>query len=126
MFYNEYKTKAIDWVTADIKIMLVNGYTQDIDAHSNIGDITGEITGDGYTAGGQALVNKSVARDDTNDLAKYDADDVVWTGTLSATGAVIYLNGSTLIAYIDFGELKESLNDNFIIQWHTNGVFTLG
>ncbi len=126
MFYNEYKTKAIDWVTADIKIMLVNGYTQDIDAHSNIGDITGEITGDGYTAGGQALVNKSVARDDTNDFAKYDADDVVWTGTLSATGAVVYLNGSTLIAYIDFGELKESLNDNFIIQWHTNGVFTLG
>jgi len=133
--YNEYKKEIgkIDWTSDTIKVMLVDsGYTLDIDAHSNVNNITHEVSGTGYTAGGATLANKSVTRDDTNDWSKYDADDVTWANsTITARGAVVYLDTgtastSTLIAYVDFVTDKSSSAGDFIIQWHTDGVFRLG
>jgi len=133
--YNEFKAKigSIDWANDTIKVALVtSSYTLDIDAHSNFDDITNEVSGTGYTAGGAALANKTVTRDDTNDWAKYDADDVTWANsTITARGAVIYkdtgtTSTSTLVAYVDFVTDKSSSAGDFIIQWHTDGVFRLG
>jgi len=136
--YNEFKHKigVIDWATASVKVMLVdNTYTLDIDAHSQkdeIDALTVEISGTGYTAGGQALANKAITRDDTNDWSKFDADDALWgSSTLTARGAIVYLATGTpatetLIAYIDFISDKSSSAGDFIIQWHTDGVFRIG
>ncbi|RLF01919.1 MAG: hypothetical protein DRJ64_09975, partial [Thermoprotei archaeon] len=105
------------------------------DAHSNKDDIdslTVEVSGTGYTADGELLSNKAIARDDTNDWSKYDADDVTWaSSTITARGAIVYLDTgtpatSTLIAYVDFVTDKSSSAGDFIIQWHTDGVFRLG
>ena len=136
--YNEYKKEigVINWLTDDIRVMLVdNTYTLDIDAHSNKDDIDGlsvEVSGTGYTAGGELLANMSISRDDVNDWSKFDADDVTWgSSTLTARGAIVYLDTgtpatSTLIAYVDFVTDKSSSAGDFIIQWHSDGVFRLG
>ena len=136
--YNEFKKEigVIDWLTATVKVMLVdNTYTLDIDAHSQIDEIdalTVEISGTGYTAGGIALANKSIARDDVNDWSVFDADDAVWgSSTITARGAIVYLDTgvattSTLIAYIDFVSDKSSDAGDFVVQWHTDGVYRLG
>ena len=136
--YNEYKKEIgnIAWNTATVKAMLVdNTYTLDIDTHSQkdeIDTLAVEISGTGYTAGGMALANKAITRDDVNDWSKFDADDVIWSAsTLTARGAIIYLDTgvpatSTLIAYVDFVSDKVSSAGDFVIQWHTDGVFRLG
>ncbi len=137
--YNEYKKEigVIDWETANIRVMLVdNTYTVDIDGDSNKSDIdtaTVELPdGNGYTLDGALLVGKSITRDDANDWSKFDADDVTWgSSTLTARGAIVYLDTgtastSTLIAYVDFVTDKSSSSGDFIIQWHSDGVFRLG
>ena len=136
--YNEYKAKigTIDWssVGVDIRVILVtSAYTPDEDNHANYDDITNELpTANGYTLGGALLVNKAIGIDTTNDWSKFDADDVTWvTSTLTARGAVVYFDTgvpatSTLIAYIDFISDKVSNAGDFVIQWHTDGVFRIG
>jgi hypothetical protein len=136
--YNEFKKEigVIDWTTATIKVMLVDSnYALDIDAHSFKSDIDAlsvEVSGTGYTAGGADLANKTVTRDDTNDWSVFDADDVVWSSsTITARGAIVYYDTgtastSTLIAFVDFVTDKSSSDGDFIIQWHTDGVYRLG
>ena len=136
--YNNYKNNIgkIDWsdnVGVSIKLMLVdNTYTVDIDSHLNKSDVDAlsvEPTGAGYTAGGESLTNRSVTVDNVNDWSKYDADDITWlASTITAKGAVVYLDTgdastSTLITYIDFATDKSSSDGDFLIQWHTDGVF---
>lgn len=136
--YNEFKKEIglIDWLTATVKVMLVDAtYSLDIDAHSQKDEIdllTVEVSGAGYTAGGVALANKSVTRDDSNDWSKFDADDALWsTSTITARGAIVYLDTgntatSTLIAYIDFVTDKSSSVGDFIVQFHADGIYRIG
>ena len=136
--YNEYKKQigSVDWADnagTTIKVALVTSdYVADIDTHLNFEDITNEITGAGYVAGGIATLNRLVTVDLANDWSKFDADDAVWANsTLTARGAIVYLDtgnpaDSTLIAFIDFIADKSSSAGDFIVQWHTDGVFRIG
>ena len=133
--YNQYKLKmgTIDWETAAIKVMLVtDSYGLDLDLHENRDDVVHEVSGTGYTTGGQALVAKTVTRDDANDWAVYDATDALWpNSTITARYGIVYLDSGldstdTLIAYVDFLTNKISDGADFIIQWHDTGVFRLG
>jgi len=135
VIYNSFKKSingTVNFATDTIKVMLVDDtYEPDIDTHQFIDDVTGEVTGTGYTAGGATLSNKSVTVDTTNDLAKYDADNITWANsTITAYGAVIYQDTGTpstsgLIAFIDFLGVKSSSDGDFILQWHTGGIFTV-
>jgi len=132
--YNSFKTKqwngnAIDLDTDTIKVMLTTStYTPNQDTHDFVDDITNEVSSGGYTAGGAALANKTMTQDDTNNWAKFDADDVTWTNvTFSARYAVIYKytgtpSTSPLIACIDFGSDQSPSAANFTIQWSANGI----
>ena len=86
-------------------------------------------SGTGYTSGGETLANQLVTQDDTNDLAKFDADDVQWlTATFTAFHAVIYddtLAGDDLIGSIDFGGAKTVTGGTFTIAWNANGILRL-
>jgi len=136
--YNEFKKEIgiINWETASIKVMLVtSSYSLDIDNHnfkSDIDALAVEAEGDGYTAGGQPLNNKTITRDDDNDWVRFDADDVIWeNSTITARGAIIYLDTgdattSTLVAYVDFVTDKSSSSGDFVIQWHSDGIYRLG
>ena len=137
MLYNKLKTEllkgTIDLVNDTIKVMLLtSSYTPNIDTNLVISDISAnEITGAGYTAGGSEITGKTVTQDDTDNEGVFDGDDVNWsTSTITARYAVIYKDSGTpstspLLAYVDFGADKSSLNENFIVSWATVGILNL-
>lgn len=101
---------AIDLDTDTFKVMLVtSAYTEDKAAHSKRSSITNEITGTGYTAGGQAIV-PTITKDTTNHRTTIVFPQVTWpSSTLTARKAVYYKSrggaGSAdeLVAVDDFG-----------------------
>jgi len=73
---------ALDLDTDTIKVMLVtSSYTADQDAHTKRSDITNEVSGTGYTAGGASLANKAVTADNTDNEGVFDADDLTWSSS---------------------------------------------
>jgi len=114
------------------KVMLLDSnHSNDIDTQETIDDVdSNEITGTGYTAGGQELTNVAVTVDDGDDEGVVDADNVVWTGDIIARYAVIYKDTgtpstSTIIGILDFGADKESSNSDFEINFDSEGMFNL-
>jgi hypothetical protein len=136
IFYNAGKKNlingGIDLDTDTIKIALVtSSYTPNKDTHDYFDDVTNEVSGAGYTAGG-ATLTMSLTQDDANDLIKVDAADVSWSSsTITARGAVIYKSTGTagtssLICYLDFGADKASVTGTFQVIFNSSGIFTLG
>lgn len=119
----------INLKTDTIKVALVTAsYVPDIDGHSFFSDITNEVSGTGYTAGGKALANVSATKDNTNDRAYIDADDTTWPASTitAARYAILYKDTgspatSPLIGYIDLGANKSTVADTFYIQWAVPG-----
>ena len=116
-----------------IKVALCTStYTPNIDTHDYFDDITNEVVGTGYTAGGATLANQATTVDTTDDEGVFDADDVAWTtSTLTARYAIIYKSTGTsstspLIGYIDFSSDKSSVTGTFTIQWNAEGILNLG
>lgn len=125
--------KEIDWNSDTIKVALcTSSYTPDQDTHDYFNDITNEVTGTGYTAGGATLGTPTATYTGATNVAKFDGDDVTWSSsTITARYAIIYdaTPGTSatnpLIAYVDFGEDKSSSSGNFTITWDSGGIFTL-
>lgn len=119
----------LDDTTADrFKVMLVtSSYTPDFGTHDFKADVTNEVVGTGYTAGGESLT--SVTLTQSGGTITFDADDVTWaSSTITARGAVIYddsLASDPLIAYIDFGADKSSSAGDFVLSFNASGIFTL-
>jgi len=112
-----------------IKAALVtSAYVPDPDTHEFFDDVTNEVVGTGYVAGGAALANKAVTQDDANNRAKWDGDDPSWANsTLTARGVVLYkdtgvASTSPLIKYIDFGVDKSTTNETFKVQFDSAGI----
>lgn len=134
VIYNSFKRDimngSIDLDTDTIKVMLVtSSYTPDQDTHTKRSDITNEVSGTGYSAGGMALANKSVTVDNTDNEGVFDADDPTWTtATVTARGAVLYksrgglASADELIKYEDFGADKTSTGADFTISWDAEGI----
>jgi hypothetical protein len=84
--------KKIDFNTDVIKCALTtSAYTPAQDTHDFFNDVTNEVTGTGYTAGGTTLANCTVGYTAGTNVLKFDADDAVWTtSTITARYAVVY------------------------------------
>lgn len=123
--------KEIDWDSDTIKVALItNAYTPDQDAHDYYDDVvTNEVSGTGYTAGGNTLANKTNTYSSATNVIVLDADDTTWaSSTITARYAVIYdatpaTNATRpLIGYVDFGSDQSSSNGNFTITWDATGI----
>ena len=81
---------SVNLLSDTIKVMLCTAsYVPSKDAHEYRDDVTNEITGTGYSAGGIALGTKSVTQDNAEDLSRFNAADAEWPGaTLAASWAV--------------------------------------
>ena len=123
--------KTLDWDTDTIKVMLTtNSYTPNQDTHDYKNDVSTEVTGTGYSAGGASLGSKTATT--TNNVFTLDAADTSWTSsTITARRAVIYDDaGSTdadkpLICWIDFGQDESTTNGTFLLQWSASGIATI-
>ena len=134
-FYNSGKVKlwngSIDLDTDTIKVALVtSSYTPNYDTHDFFDDITNEVSGTGYTAGGATLTSTTVTQDNTNDRAVFDAADVSWsTSTITnARYAIMYkstgtASASPLICLIDLLANQSTVGDTFKIEWDPAGIF---
>ena len=125
-------TFAVDFLSDTIKVALTtSSYTPAQDTHEVFSDVTNEITGTGYTAGGVTLANKTLAYDTGTNVIKFDADDAQWTSaSFTARNAVVYKStgtGSTspLLSYVDFGADQTVSSATFTIQWNAAGILTV-
>jgi hypothetical protein len=120
----------IDWDTDTIKVALcTSSYTPNQDTHDFFNDITNEVSGTGYTAGGKTLTASAPSYDTASNEVRMDANDVEWTeSTITARYAIVYKSTGTastspLIGYVDFGEDKVSSAGLFKIAWAATGVW---
>jgi hypothetical protein len=136
VIYNSFKGKimdgSIDMDTDTLKVALVTStYTPNQDTHDFFDDVTNEVSGTGYTAGGASLASKAVTVDTTDNEGVFDAADVTWsTATITARGAVLYKSTGTastsaLICYFDFGSDQSSSASDFTIAWNAEGIINL-
>lgn len=101
---------AIDFDTDTFKTMLVTStYSPNKDTHDKRDDVTNEVSGTGYTAGG-ATSACTVTKDTANDKVTISFAATSWsTATITARAAVIYKSrggassADELVCYVDFG-----------------------
>lgn len=123
--------KLMNLETDSIKCMLTtDAYAVSQDNDNFKDDVTNEVVGAGYVAGGTAVANPAVTI--AAKVTKFDGDDVEWAAsTITARYAVVYDDtpvgdgAKPLLIYVDFGEDKSSDNGTFKIEWHANGIFTI-
>ncbi len=111
-----------------LKAALVTGsYVPDFDAHDFFADVTGELVGVNYPAGGFVLANKVVTHDPVNDRSVVTADNTDALGLpQAAEAAVLYQDTgdpltAPLIAYIDFDRPLTDLT----LRWNLDGLIRL-
>ena len=132
--------KEIDWLADTIKVaMCTSAYTPARGTQDYFNDVTNEVTGTGYTAGGATLTSKTIdiigiggLAPTASSIITIDADDVTWSNsTVTARYAVVYDDtpvaavDKPLIGYIDFGEDFISNDGDFIITWNSDGIATI-
>lgn len=111
----------IDFDTDTFKVMLTTStYAPNKDTHLDRADVTNEVSGTGYTAGGNTAT-VTVTKDDANDRIDISLGGTTWpASTITARYAAYYKSTGTaandlLVAVIDFGSDVTS----------TAGTFTL-
>jgi hypothetical protein len=96
-----------DLSTDTIKIALYTAAV-DLNADTTVYSATSEVSGTGYTAGGQVMTG--VAISSSGYIAYANWDNVSWTAALTARCALIYnaSKGNKSVAVLDFGSDKTS------------------
>jgi hypothetical protein len=96
-----------DLSTDTIKIALYTG-AADLNADTTVYSSTNEVSGTGYTAGGQVMTGVAISSSGYTAYANWA--NVVWTAALTARCALIYnaSKGNKSVAVLDFGSDKTS------------------
>jgi hypothetical protein len=117
---------AIDFDTDTFKAILVTStYTPNKDTHDKRDDVTNEVSGTGYTAGGVASA-VTVTKDTANDKVTIQFGAVSWaSSTVTARGCVYYkarggsASADEIVAYNDFGSDVSSSGGTFAVAAST-------
>ena len=117
---------AIDFDTDTFKTLLVtSSYTPNKDTHDKRADVTNEVTGTGYTAGGVTTAC-TVTKDTANDKVTLVFAAATWSSsTITARAAVIYKSrggassADELVAYVDFNGDVSSSSSTFTVSAST-------
>lgn len=117
----------INYGSDSFKVMLVTStYAASKTAHTKRSDVTNEVSGTGYAAGGQAATVSVGAVDTVNNRVDVSLGGTTWsTATITARGAVYYKSrggastADELVAYIDFGADITSTAANFALTAST-------
>jgi len=106
--------------TADTMYMALYTSSATLGATTTAYTATNEVSGTGYSAGGQALT--AVAPTSSGTTAYLDFDDETWTSsTITARGALIYnsTQSNKSVAVLDFGADKTSTAGDFTVVFPT-------
>lgn len=132
LFLKSLATKQINLETDTFKMMLCSsGYTPNQDTHQYKNQVTSEVTGTGYTAGGAVLSAVTLTYDAASNTLVLDASDVDWlNATITADWAVIYDNTPSsdatrpVVAFIALSGLS-STSSTFHVGFDPTGVVAL-
>jgi hypothetical protein len=113
----------IDVDSVTVRVMLTtSAYTEDKDTHTKRSNVTNEVTGTGYTAGG-VVSTVTVTKDNATDRVTISLGAVSWANaTLTARKAVYYVarggaaSADELIAVNDFGSDVTATNATFSLS----------
>jgi len=135
VIYNEFKKEVLAGTINlangghAINVILVTGHTVDIDTHTGYASVSGdEESGTGYTAGGETLTTQAVTKDNSNDLGKFDADNVTWTALDVGTPshAIMYDDTHASDCLIAAWEVTTPSNgSDYTLEWNADGILTL-
>ena len=110
-------------------VLLTSAHTPDLDNHDFQNDLTNEVVGTGYTAGGATLSGVTWTYTAGTNTWKLDAADVSWpASTITARYAVVVDTSpgtaatNRLICLIDFGADVVSSGGSFDIVFDTAGI----
>ena len=110
----------MDFSAASSQTFKIALYTSsaDLSASTTAYATTNEVSGTGYTAGGNTLT--VVAPTTSGTTAYLDFADTIWnSATITARGALIYRSttGNPAVAVLDFGEDKSTTGGAFEIKF---------
>ena len=116
---------AISLEAEDNKIALVtDSYNPDFNAHDFFADVTNEVSGTGYTAGGKALTGTEVTV--ASGVMTWTASNPSWAGSTitSAMAAIIYADAvaDELVFLIDFVTAASTSAGAFTVQINAAGI----
>lgn len=108
-----------------------NTYSPNQDTHDFFDDVTNEVTGTNYTAGGATLGSQTLTR--SSGTVTFDANDVVWT-----QNAAGFSTGRKFVTYLSTGTASTSrlfsvvtadadvgnVTGDLTIQWSASGIAT--
>lgn len=125
-FFDDLAKGNIDLDTDSFKAMLTTStYTENKDTHTKRSDITNEVSGTGYTAGG-AATTFSLTKDTVNDREDVTLGGfTLTTATVTARKAVYYKSrggassADELVCVIDFGSDVTSTASNWVLNSST-------
>lgn len=120
-----------DWVTGDPPkcALTTSGYTINAagGGHDFFNDVTNEVAGTGYSAGGVTLSSRTLAI--VSSTLQFDAADPSWTtATFTARRAVVWFDtagassADPLFGWLDFGVDASVSAGTFTISWDPAGV----
>lgn len=134
VYVNAYKAafnKEISIASDDIKLMIcTSSYTPNQATHDYKNDVTNEVTGTGYTAGGVSLTSKTA---NTSSLVfTIDAADINIASSTITGGRVLVIYDNTpatdatkpLIAYCVLSGDESSVAGNWPHTFDAAGIFT--
>ncbi len=113
-------TVARGGTTADSMYIALYTSSASLDATTTAYSATNEVSGTGYSAGGNSLT--AVAPTSSGTTAFTDFNDTTWsTATITARGALIYnsTQSNKAVAVLDFGADKTSTAGDFTIVFPT-------
>ncbi len=128
--YPKSMLHGIGYLTDTLKCALVtSSYTYSA-THEFFSDITNEITGTGYSAGGETLTTPAGSYDSGTKTETYSFDDITWTGaTFTCRGAVVYKDTGTagtspVLGFVDFGTNQSPSAVDFTLHINAAGLIT--
>jgi hypothetical protein len=124
-------TNGLESETAVKVLMVTDSETPNFDTHNFRDDITAEVSGTGYTAGGVVITSTELTL--SSGVLTYDAADASWaasTITNAMAGVGYFARGGAssadeLVFLSDFVTAASSSSGTFTIQWNASGIFTV-
>jgi hypothetical protein len=124
-------TSGLESETAVSGLLVTDSYTPNFDTHDFYNDVTNEVTGTGYSAGGVTLTSTELTL--SSGVLTFDAADLSWTSSTIANAMAAVLKFSRggassadeLILLSDFVTAVSTTNGTLAVNWSASGILTL-
>lgn len=125
-----WPTSGLESETAVSALLVTDSYTPNFDTHDFYNDITNEVTGTGYSAGGATITSTEVTL--SSGTLTFDSADPSWASSTIANAMAAVLKFSRggassadeLILLSDFVTAVSTTNGTLLVQVAAGGWFT--